>query len=41
MECGDRRLLDQWMANWNDITDFEIIPVVSSAEAAAAVAERF
>ena len=40
MECQDRRLLDQWMANWNDITDFEVIPVVTSAEAAAAVAPR-
>ena len=40
MECGDRRLLDQWMANWNDITDFEVIPVVTSAEASAAIAPR-
>jgi hypothetical protein len=40
MECQERRLLDQWMANWNDITDFEVIPVVTSAEAAAAVAPR-
>lgn len=24
MECEDRRLLDQWMANWSDITDFEV-----------------
>jgi siroheme synthase len=28
------------MAHWNDITDFEVIPVVTSAEAAAAVAPR-
>jgi hypothetical protein len=40
MECQDRRLLDQWMANWADITGFEVIPVVTSAEAAAAVAPR-
>lgn len=40
MECDDRRLLDRWMANWNDITDFEVIPVVTSAEASAAVAPR-
>jgi hypothetical protein len=38
MECDDRRLLDQWMTNWSDITDFEVIPVVTSAEASAAVA---
>jgi hypothetical protein len=40
MECEDRRLLDQWMANWNDLTEFEVIPVMTSAEAAAAVAPR-
>ena len=40
MECHDRGLLDQWMANWDDIAEFEIIPVVTSAEAAAAVAPR-
>ena len=40
MKCVDRRLLDEWMTNWNDITDFEVIPVVTSAEAAAAVAPR-
>ncbi len=40
MRCEDRRLLDQWMANWNDVTDFEVIPVITSAEASAAVAPR-
>ena len=40
MECQDRRLLDQWIANWSDITEFEVIPVVTSAEAAATVAPR-
>ena len=40
METHERALLDQWMANWNDITDFEVIPVVTSAEAAVAVAPR-
>lgn len=40
MECNDRRLLDQWMAHWIDIADFEVIRVVTSAEASAAVAAR-
>jgi hypothetical protein len=40
MECEDRALLDQWMAQWRDIVDFEVIPAMSSAEAAAAVAPR-
>ena len=40
MACADRRLLDEWMINWNDLTDFEVIPVVTSAAAAAAVTPR-
>jgi hypothetical protein len=40
MECEDRRLLDQWIANWSDLTDFEVIPVVTSEAAAAAVEPR-
>ena len=40
MECDDRRLLDEWMQNWSDITAFEVIPVITSAEALAAVAPR-
>ena len=37
MECADRQLLDAWMAQWADIVDFEVVPVVSSAEALARV----
>ena len=40
MECEDRALLDRWMANWRDVTDFEVISVMTSAEAAASVAPR-
>jgi hypothetical protein len=35
MECDDRALLDQWIAAWSDLVGFEVIPVTSSAEAAA------
>jgi len=28
------------MANWSDITRFEVIPVITSAAAAAAIAPR-
>lgn len=38
MECDDERLLDEWMNQWRDIVDFERIPVMTSAEAASAVA---
>jgi hypothetical protein len=34
MECDDRSLLDQWIAQWQDIVEFECIPVITSAEAA-------
>jgi len=33
MECEDRRLLDQWIARWSDLVDFEVLPVVTSAQA--------
>ena len=35
MECEDRALLDQWIAAWDDIVDFEVHPVITSADAAA------
>lgn len=34
METEDPALLDQWMANWNDVVDFEVYPVLTSQEAA-------
>ena len=40
MECDDRALLQQWMAGWSDFVEFDVIPVVTSAEAAAAVTPR-
>jgi hypothetical protein len=40
MECEDRALLDAWIGRWADIVEFEVIPVMSSADAAAAVAPR-
>ena len=38
MECDDRALVDEWIAQWDDIVEFEVIPVITSAEAGAAVA---
>lgn len=40
MECDDRALLDDWMSAWNDLADFEVIPVITSPEAVAAMARR-
>lgn len=38
MQTADRTLLDQWMANWSDIVDFEVFPVLTSKEAAEKIA---
>lgn len=40
METDDARLFDQWMANWRDIVEFEIFPVMTSVEAAKKSAEK-
>jgi hypothetical protein len=40
MECDDPALLEQWLSNWRDLADFEVIPVNTSADAAAAIAPR-
>jgi excisionase family DNA binding protein len=34
METADRKFLDEWIANWNDLIEFEVYPVISSKEAA-------
>lgn len=33
MECDDRKLFDEWMANWSDLAEFEVIEVITSNEA--------
>jgi len=40
MECQGRADLDRWMAAWQDLVEFEVIPVVTSAQAQAMVAPR-
>ena len=40
MACEDRRLLDEWISHWSDLTSFEVIPVVTSGEARAAVTPK-
>jgi len=40
MECEDPQLLAQWTAGWVDLIEFEIIPVMTSADAVAATAPR-
>jgi hypothetical protein len=33
MECSDPALLDEWISQWADLMDFEVLPVISSDEA--------
>lgn len=40
MECDDVSLLHEWASNWNDIVDFQFIPVVSSKEMAEKMANQ-
>lgn len=40
MECDDPGLLRHWMDRWGDLVDFEVTPVMTSAEAAAIMAPR-
>jgi Protein of unknown function (DUF3303) len=40
METEDRALLDRWIANWNDLVDFEVHPVITSKEAAEKMGPR-
>ena len=40
METDDPQLLTDWMALWNDLVDFEVHPVVTSAEAAETIRPR-
>ena len=37
METSDPTLMEEWIENWNDIVEFEVIAVTSSADAAQAM----
>ncbi len=41
MEADNEVSLRNWTAKWDDLIEFEIIPVRTSAEAAAAIAPEF
>jgi Protein of unknown function (DUF3303) len=38
MEANDVSLLQRWVAEWSDLAEFEIIPVTSGKDTAAALA---
>jgi hypothetical protein len=37
METDEPKLLDEWLANWSDIVEFEVFPVMTSKEALAKI----
>lgn len=37
MECDDPRLFQQWVIRWQDLGEFEIVPVVPSKETAETI----
>ena len=36
MECDDASLFERWIGEWQDLVEFEVVPVVTSAEASGA-----
>ena len=40
METEDPKQIEEWIANWNDIVQFEVYPVMSSKEAVEKVSAR-
>jgi hypothetical protein len=40
METDRRELLEEWIASWSDIVDFEVYPVITSQQAAEKMAPK-
>jgi hypothetical protein len=40
METDDVTLLQQWVSDWADLVEFEIVPIVTGKETAEALADR-
>ena len=39
MECDDVTLLQQWVAEWSDLVEFEIVPVSAGRDTGAALGQ--
>ena len=37
MECSSENKLKEWIDKWEDLVEFEVVPVITSAEAKAKV----
>lgn len=40
MEAEDQKDIDEWIANWSDLVDFEVYPVIVSTEAVERISPR-
>jgi hypothetical protein len=40
MRCDDPSLFDEWTANWQDLVDFEIVPVAESKQVIESLARE-
>lgn len=40
METSDPKLMTEWTAHWSDIVDFEVVAVMSSADAVQAMQSK-
>jgi hypothetical protein len=40
MECEDPGLFEPWIAAWSDLVEFEIVPVITSADARERIAPQ-
>ena len=40
METENATSLEEWLANWNDLVEFEVYPVITSTEAVEKVSSR-
>jgi Domain of unknown function (DUF3303) len=40
MKADELRFLEQWMAQWSDLVDFEVLPVLSSQQVQERLASR-
>jgi hypothetical protein len=38
METADPELMSEWIARWDDLVDFEVVPIMSSKDAVEAIA---
>jgi hypothetical protein len=40
MQSDDPQLINQWIAEWTDLVEFEVVPVVTSAEAVEVITPK-